>query len=128
MDRYWLLTSSLQENWLVRPANRSRLVRFHEQLPAMPDITIIPAGRVLLDQGFDLYRQRPDKEWSLTDCISFVVMQREGISEALTGPRSPRAVERGTRTALPWRFGRVRKLPGRVNRMTETISPDSGPQ
>jgi hypothetical protein len=34
MDRYWLLTSSLQENWLVRPANRSRLVCFHEQLPA----------------------------------------------------------------------------------------------
>jgi predicted nucleic acid-binding protein len=29
--------------------------------------------------------QRPDKEWSLTDCNSFVVMQHEGISEALTG-------------------------------------------
>jgi predicted nucleic acid-binding protein len=28
---------------------------------------------------------RLDKEWSLTDCISFVVMTREGISEALTG-------------------------------------------
>jgi uncharacterized protein len=32
-----------------------------------------------------LYERRPDKSWSLTDCISFVVMQRDGISEALTG-------------------------------------------
>jgi predicted nucleic acid-binding protein len=28
-----------------------------------------------------------DKEWPLTDCISFVVMAREGITEALTGDR-----------------------------------------
>jgi predicted nucleic acid-binding protein len=28
---------------------------------------------------------RPDKDWSLTDCISFVVMNAESISEALTG-------------------------------------------
>ena len=31
-----------------------------------------------------LYRERPDKEWGLTDCISFVVMQERGISAALT--------------------------------------------
>lgn len=29
-----------------------------------------------------------NKDWSLTDCISFVVMQREGIDEALTGDRN----------------------------------------
>jgi predicted nucleic acid-binding protein len=33
----------------------------------------------------DLYLNRPDKEWSLTDCISFVVMEREGLTDALTG-------------------------------------------
>jgi len=27
----------------------------------------------------------PVKAWSLTDCISFVVMKREGLTEALTG-------------------------------------------
>ena len=32
-----------------------------------------------------LYSRRPDKEWSLTDCISFVVMSDEGLTEALTG-------------------------------------------
>ncbi len=28
---------------------------------------------------------RPDKDWSLTDCISFVVMEEHGITDALTG-------------------------------------------
>jgi uncharacterized protein len=32
-----------------------------------------------------LYHSRPDKRWSLTDCISFTVMKEEGIAEALTG-------------------------------------------
>jgi predicted nucleic acid-binding protein len=32
-----------------------------------------------------LYDARPDKKWTLTDCISFVVMQERGITEALTG-------------------------------------------
>ena len=29
----------------------------------------------------------PDKEWPLTDCVSFVVMKERGITEALTGDR-----------------------------------------
>ncbi len=39
----------------------------------------------LLNEHF--YGGRPDKEWSLTDCISFVVMQDEQIIEALTADR-----------------------------------------
>ena len=35
--------------------------------------------------GIALYEARPDKDWSLTDCISFVMMEREKIGEALTG-------------------------------------------
>ncbi len=50
-----------------------------------PDVTIVPCTEQLFQEGLDLYAQRPDKEWSLTDCTSFVVMQREGIREALTG-------------------------------------------
>jgi predicted nucleic acid-binding protein len=41
----------------------------------------------LFDRGVELYDARPDKHWSLTDCISFVAMQDHGISEALTGDR-----------------------------------------
>lgn len=38
----------------------------------------------LLDDGMDLYLSRSDKEWGLTDCLSFALMHAEGISEALT--------------------------------------------
>jgi predicted nucleic acid-binding protein len=50
-------------------------------------VTIVPPTKQLFDQGIDLYDSRPDKEWSLTDCISFVVMQQLQLSEALTGDR-----------------------------------------
>jgi hypothetical protein len=46
---------------------------------------IIPAEPQLYEEGIALYRARPDKDWSLTDCISFVVMKARGITEALTG-------------------------------------------
>jgi hypothetical protein len=36
-------------------------------------------------RGIQLYNSRLDKDWSLTDCISFVVMRERGITEALTG-------------------------------------------
>jgi predicted nucleic acid-binding protein len=39
----------------------------------------------LYEEGMKLYASRPDKEWSLTDCISFIIMQREKITGALTG-------------------------------------------
>lgn len=38
----------------------------------------------LIDQGWELFQRRYDKDWSLTDCISFVVMQKRGITKAFT--------------------------------------------
>ncbi len=46
---------------------------------------LLQASIHLLEQGLALYTRRSDKDWSLTDCISFVVMKAEGIEEALTG-------------------------------------------
>jgi predicted nucleic acid-binding protein len=37
------------------------------------------------EQGLALFSRRMDKSWSLTDCISFQIMQARGIREALTG-------------------------------------------
>lgn len=45
----------------------------------------MPLSSILLERGLDLMRGRPDKDWSLTDCISFVVMSDAGLKEALTG-------------------------------------------
>lgn len=48
-----------------------------------PAIEIVPVTTELLERAIALYTARPDKEWGLTDCVSFVVMQERGITEAL---------------------------------------------
>jgi hypothetical protein len=45
---------------------------------------IVPASRELFDRALELYHQHRDKEWTLTDCVSFVVMRERNIAEALT--------------------------------------------
>jgi uncharacterized protein len=47
-------------------------------------LTVVEASHDLFERGLDLFGKRPDKEWSLTDCISFVVMQEQGLTDALT--------------------------------------------
>jgi predicted nucleic acid-binding protein len=39
------------------------------------------------DRGLDLFGRRPDKDWSLTDCISFAIMSERGLTHALTADR-----------------------------------------
>jgi predicted nucleic acid-binding protein len=56
-----------------------------QELLADADVQVIPLDMQLHEEGIRLYASRADKEWSLTDCISFVVMQREAVTEALTG-------------------------------------------
>jgi len=45
---------------------------------------IINADADLLADAVALYREREDKDWSLTDCTSFLIMNRRGLTEALT--------------------------------------------
>lgn len=46
--------------------------------------TIVSQSHDQFLAAFDFYRSRPDKQWSLTDCASCLIMQAEGIQEALT--------------------------------------------
>jgi predicted nucleic acid-binding protein len=70
---------------LSHPLNRPSFLLTVDSLKNEPNATILSFSDEFLEAGIDLYRQRPDKHWSLTDCISFVVMQREGPTDALTG-------------------------------------------
>lgn len=56
-------------------------------LLASPVVHVIPQSRASFLAGLDLYAQRPDKGYSLTDCISMQTMRREGLTEALTNDR-----------------------------------------
>ncbi len=60
-------------------------------------IEVVFVEETLFRAGLDHYLARPDKEWSLTDCISFDVMERYKIAEALTGDKH---IEQAGFTAL----------------------------
>ncbi len=61
-----------------------RAVRLLNSFEIDSEIEIVPDSEDLHARAFALYRARPDKEWGMTDCISFVVMQDAGLTIALT--------------------------------------------
>jgi hypothetical protein len=81
----WVLTEV--GDALSAPGLRMQFVHLVESLRADPACTIVPASPELFNAGLSLYAERSDKGWTLTDCISFVVMHQYGITEALTGDR-----------------------------------------
>ena len=48
-----------------------------------PNVEVVPQTSLQFREAFDLYKNRADKEWSLTDCASFNLMKERGITEAL---------------------------------------------
>jgi len=52
-----------------------------------PEFVVVPVSEELMLRGYELFRTRPDKEWGLTDCISFEVMRERQITDALTHDR-----------------------------------------
>jgi uncharacterized protein len=79
----WVLTEL--GDALADSRHRLAFRRLMSGLLVDPDTTIVPPSQPLFEQGVDRYNSRSDKDWSLTDCISFVVMEQHGIEEALTG-------------------------------------------
>jgi uncharacterized protein len=69
---------------LCKPPQRDEVRALWNVVEADPAFQLVRATSELIQRGRKLYRERPDKEWPLTDCISFVVMQDQGLSEALT--------------------------------------------
>lgn len=76
-ERVALLTSPFR---IPRP----RVVAFIEGLKRSPYVEIVFIDQARDEQAWALLAQRQDKEWSLADCASFVVMQELGLSNALT--------------------------------------------
>lgn len=62
---------------------RAKFGQFLADLEADPNTLIVESSHGLWKRGVDFYLRRPDKRWSLTDCISFLVMEGYGLSEAL---------------------------------------------
>ena len=58
----------------------AKAVEIGEALLFSPSVRMIHVEEDLLARGLDLLRERPDKRYSLTDCVSFVVMRERQIS------------------------------------------------
>ena len=71
-------------NFFSKPFARQLFGKFAQKLRAHHDVRILPSLSDLFNRGLALFEARPDKKWSLTDCISFVVMDDLGLAEALT--------------------------------------------
>lgn len=58
-----------------------------DRLRADPRTLVVPQTRALFDSGFNLYRRKLDKGYSLTDCTSMVICADRAIRQAMTHDR-----------------------------------------
>ena len=72
---------------LAESESRSRARDFILHLRQSAACEIVPASRELFDRALELYHQHADKKWTLTDCVSFVIMREQNVTDALTGDK-----------------------------------------
>lgn len=70
-------------NRLSKSVDRPKAHRLVRQVCSMANYEVVWASQSLFNAGVLLHAERDDKEWSLTDCISFVAMKERGIERAL---------------------------------------------
>ena len=74
-------------NALARAEDLSDFLRVVSSHRATERIMVVPLSSYLLERGLCLIAERSDKDWSLTDCISFLVLRDHGITDALTADK-----------------------------------------
>jgi uncharacterized protein len=70
-------------NGLAR-RHRRAAIKLLDSIESDDDIEVVTPTKELYERALDMYRRYLDKDWGLTDCLSFVVMRDRGILEALT--------------------------------------------
>lgn len=68
---------------LSKGTSRLHATQIFHTVTSDPGYMFVRASSVLLSAGMALYQQRSDKDWSLTDCISFHVMRSHNVTRAL---------------------------------------------
>jgi uncharacterized protein len=71
-------------NALSRGAARPAFLEIVNHIHSDPATKYIAASEALLREAIELFASRPDKNWSLVDCTSFVVMKQRRLHDALT--------------------------------------------
>ena len=65
----------------------AKAVEIGHRLRVSRKVELIQVGAALFEDGWRRFEERPDKRYSLTDCISFVVMEQRGLESALAFDR-----------------------------------------
>lgn len=81
----WVLTEV--GDALASPSVRRSFTSIVKTVETSPSFRLLRATSSKFSSGSRLFDSRPDKAWSLTDCISFVLMQDLNLHEALTADR-----------------------------------------
>ena len=85
-SRVWVTEAVLIEVANALSAfDRSAAAQFVKSCYHIANLQVVPVDTLLLMRALQLYEARPDKAWGLTDCISFVVMEEQGLTDAATG-------------------------------------------
>jgi len=71
-------------NSLSKQKYRAAAIQLLDSLETDPSVEVVLLINSLYRSAFNLFKQREEKEWGLVDCISFIVMQDRGITDALT--------------------------------------------
>lgn len=66
---------------------RQAAIKSMDAILANPAVTVVAHTRKAFLDGFALYKARPDKGYSLTDCFSMMLMQKRKITQVLTTDR-----------------------------------------
>jgi predicted nucleic acid-binding protein len=95
----WVLTEFL--GGAARPPLRALAVESVRKAYLSPRFEIMPASHDDWAHGFELYEHRPDKSWSLVDCLSILACQRRGIADLFGNGRCrPRSCFKGPAITL----------------------------
>jgi len=79
----WIITEVVDA--MSKGSARRHVAKLVDHLRTSPVWDIVPFSEDIFDRALEFHARFNDKEWTLTDCTSFVIMRERGISEALTG-------------------------------------------
>jgi predicted nucleic acid-binding protein len=63
---------------------RRQAIRAYNAIHAEPAIDTLDFEPNAMQAALNLYESHDDKDWGITDCLSFVSMRARGLTEALT--------------------------------------------
>jgi predicted nucleic acid-binding protein len=63
---------------------RRQAAKMVREILANPNVTMLPQTRDAFLRGLAFYEQRPDKQYSLTDCISMIAIRANSLTKVLT--------------------------------------------